>query len=100
MVFLEKDIGSHCYMIRQPYWNAAYTCYTAGTHGYSYHDNSSLSVASEAPGVVALQLLHKISFKQFTVKQGRVDLEGPGLELCSPTCNAKDLRNAFRFRNI
>lgn len=40
--------GSHFHMIRQPYWNAPYTCYTAGTHGYSYHDNSSLSVASDS----------------------------------------------------
>ena len=49
LLFNNKSLlfsGSHFHMIRQPYWNAPYTCYTAGTHGYSYHDNSSLSVAS------------------------------------------------------
>ncbi|XP_068752064.1 homeobox protein DBX1-like isoform X1 [Montipora capricornis] len=35
--------GSQCYMIQHPcYWNAPYTCYAPGAHGYSFHGNPSL----------------------------------------------------------
>ena len=38
--------GSYCHVTPHPcYWNAPYTCYTAG-HGYSCHGNPSLLAAA------------------------------------------------------